>query len=117
MYSIGPFIPHSDTPLAEAKKTGLQSALKALAVLRLLDPEAKILETTALETLDSENNGKSGLLSGANSLMINITPMRFKIHYNLYQDKAGVNDELKDSIDKTIKLLYSIGRAPTDLGR
>jgi len=116
MYSIGPFIPHSETPLKDSKKIDLESSLKVIAVLRLLDPESKILETTALETLDKLNNGKSGLLSGANSLMINITPMKHKIFYNIYENKAGVEDELKDSIDKTIKLLYSIGRAPTDLG-
>jgi len=117
MYSIGPFIPHSETPLKDVEKISLEYALKVIAVLRLLNPESKILETTALETLDKENHGKSGLLSGANSLMINITPLKYKCHYSLYENKSGIDEELKESIDKTIKLLYSIGRAPTDLGR
>ncbi|MDI6825842.1 MAG: [FeFe] hydrogenase H-cluster radical SAM maturase HydE [Candidatus Aenigmarchaeota archaeon] len=116
MYSFGPLIPHSETPLANASLENINTVLKVLAVSRLIDPKAKILVTTALETLDKENGRKLGLLSGANSLMINVTPTKYKNLYSIYPNKAGNEREIEDDIEKTLNLLYSLGRAPTDLG-
>ena len=75
----------------------------------------KILVTTALETVDKEAK-KSGLLAGGNSLMLNVTPMKYRSLYRIYDNKAGSNRKIEDSINDTIELLYSLGRAPTDLG-
>tara|TARA_Y100000310_G_scaffold338641_1_gene428848 strand:+ start:525 stop:1829 length:1305 start_codon:yes stop_codon:yes gene_type:complete len=117
MYSFGPLIPHSQTPLSNTKLSEINLILKVIAISRLIDFDAKILVTTALETLDKENGGKAGLCSGANSLMINITPDKYKNLYSIYPDKAGNNKGVEECIEKTLDLLYSIGRAPTDLGR
>jgi len=116
MYSFGPFIPHPETPLSKAKTVDIETVLKVIAVCRLLDPNAKILVTTALETLDKKNGKRLGLLSGANSLMINITPERYKKLYSIYPNRAGIDKSVKENIDETLELLYSLGRAPTDLG-
>ncbi|MBU0953347.1 MAG: [FeFe] hydrogenase H-cluster radical SAM maturase HydE [Nanoarchaeota archaeon] len=112
MYSFGPLIPAAGTPL-EKEPLGEKSAvLKTIAVTRLLDRKAKILVTTALETL-GDNAKKEGLLAGANSLMINVTPPTYRDLYIIYP-KHG--KEVKKAIQETIDLLYSLGRAPTDLG-
>ncbi len=71
--------------------------------------------TTALETVDREAK-KLGLLAGGNSLMINVTPMKYRELYSIYHNKAGNERETEDNINDTIELLYSLGRAPTDLG-
>ncbi len=115
MYSFGPFLPHPDTPLANQSKPSLDLVLKTLAVARLLDPEAKILITTALETLVPEGK-RLGLISGGNSLMINVTPQSYKELYSIYPNKAGTKDEIEQAVDSTVSLLKSLGRAPTDLG-
>jgi biotin synthase len=116
MYSFGPLIPHPETPLANTDLVNNNTVLKVIAVSRLISPKAKILVTTALETLDKENGKKLGLLSGANSLMINITPKKYKNLYSIYPNKANSDKEVKENIKDTLKLLYSLGRAPTDLG-
>jgi len=114
MYSFGPLIPHPGTPLASVEKSKLNDVLKVIALSRLVDPEAKILVTTALETL-SPDAGRAALLAGGNSLMINTTPPEFRKFYELYPGKAK-EESVDDTIKKTVGLLHSLGRAPTDLG-
>ena len=114
MYSFGPLIPHPDTPLASVEKPELDDALKVIALSRLVDPEAKILVTSALETLGPDA-GKMGLMAGGNSLMINTTPPEFRKSYDLYPGKIK-EEKVEDTIKKTLDLLFSLGRAPTDLG-
>ncbi|MDD5044825.1 MAG: radical SAM protein, partial [Candidatus Omnitrophica bacterium] len=78
MFSFGPFIPHPGTPLGKNSAPGLDRVLSVIANTRLSYPEAKILVTTAMETLDKENGMKFGLLSGGNSLMVNLTPAQYQ---------------------------------------
>ncbi|OGS23056.1 MAG: [FeFe] hydrogenase H-cluster radical SAM maturase HydE [Elusimicrobia bacterium RIFOXYA2_FULL_39_19] len=116
MFSFGPFIPHPQTPLANENKPSLELALNAIAKARLACPEAKILVTTSLETLDKENGAKSGLMAGGNSLMINLTPEKYRKLYEIYPQRAGTDIKVTANISRVIALLRSIGRAPTDLG-
>lgn len=115
MYSFGPLIPHQDTPLAKTSLVDVNTVLKVLAVGRLIDNKAKILVTTALETLDKKGR-KAGMLAGANSLMINVTPKKYKDNYTLYPGRLDRNKEITKNISEILKLLYSLGRAPIDLG-
>ncbi|MCM8799651.1 MAG: [FeFe] hydrogenase H-cluster radical SAM maturase HydE [Candidatus Omnitrophica bacterium] len=116
MFSFGPFIPHHHTPLAEATPPTLELALDTIARTRIMYPESRILVTTSLETLDKKNGLREGLLSGANSLMINITPEEYRKDYEIYPGRAGIELSLKERINSVIELLNSLGRAPTDLG-
>jgi biotin synthase len=115
MFSFGPFIPHPETALAHAKPPPLGKVLAVLAAARFAQPDAKILVTTALETLDSKGR-ELGLLSGANSVMINATPLEYRKLYAIYPAKAWIGTPTELQIAKTIALLKSLGRAPTDLG-
>jgi biotin synthase len=115
MYSFGPLIPHPATPLRSVKRPAMDDVLKVIALCRLLDPEAKILVTTALETLGPEAR-KKGLLAGANSLMINTTPAQYRKSYDLYPGKIAIDEPVGTTIKKAVGLLHSLGRAPTDLG-
>ncbi|MDO8747525.1 MAG: [FeFe] hydrogenase H-cluster radical SAM maturase HydE [Candidatus Omnitrophota bacterium] len=116
MFSFGPFIPHPETPLKNALSPSLESTLNTIARARIFHPEARILVTTALETLDREEGARKGFLSGANSLMINLTPKKYQDLYQIYPQRAGTEKEAKDKIKEVLDLLTSIGRAPTDLG-
>ncbi|MBI2437320.1 MAG: [FeFe] hydrogenase H-cluster radical SAM maturase HydE [Lentisphaerae bacterium] len=116
MFSFGPFIPHPATPLAEAKKPRLNTVLNAIAQARLMYPAARILVTTALETLCAAKGAREGLLAGANSIMINITPSKYRRLYEIYPNRAGVEADTPERIDQMLKLLRSLGRAPTDIG-
>jgi len=116
MFSFGPFIPHPQTPLADSLPPSVDSVLGTIAQARIKYPKSKILVTTSLETLDKENGLKFGLLSGANSLMINVTPVKYRLLYEIYPDRAGTGEDVTERIDYIVKLLHSLGRAPTDLG-
>jgi biotin synthase len=107
MYTFGPVLP--DGPPTEL-------ILKVLAVSRLVDPKnAKIVVTTGFETLDPEARRK-GLLAGANSVMLNVTPFQYRQLYDIYPNRAHVTETVEQQIKTTLELLYSLGRAPTDLG-
>jgi len=116
MYSFGPFLPHPDTPLANHNSPSEEEILKTLALIRFIDPEnAKILVTTAFETIYPLARKKS-LLAGANSLMLNVTPVKYRKHYSIYPQKAYSTESIETQIEEAISLLKSLGRAPTDLG-
>jgi len=116
MYSFGPFLPHPATPLERHSPPSLEGVLNALAVIRLADPEnARILVTTAFETLHPEAR-RLGLLAGANSFMLNVTPLRYRRSYAIYPGRAHEDESVEEQIRSTVELLLSLGRAPTDLG-
>jgi len=115
MFSFGPFIPHPHTPFAGIKPAQVEEVVKVLALARIMDnTKAKILVTTALETLSREA-AKSGLLAGANSLMLNVTPLTYRPFYSIYPNRAHQSEEIAAQIESTVSLLRSLGRAPTDL--
>ncbi len=115
MVSFGPLIPTKETPLEKQDRISITKALKVIALTRFIDRKATILVTTALETLDKEAK-KDGLLSGANSLMINITPTHYRNLYSIYDNRSGIDMDVSESIKETKDLLYSLGRAPVDIG-
>ncbi len=92
MLSSGPWLESKNSPLASQKSKVesqklLELTLNYIAAARLLMPEIKIPVTTALETLDPESGRHKGLLAGANALMFNITPEKYRNDYNLYDHK------------------------------
>ncbi|MFH1801053.1 MAG: radical SAM protein [Candidatus Omnitrophota bacterium] len=116
MYSFGPFLPHPQTPLGKVLPVHEIEMLKVIAVARLLDPkEARILVTTAFETLSPDARRK-GLLAGANSVMLNITPVEYRERYAIYPNRVYAHETVRKQIDETLVLLKELGRAPTDLG-
>ncbi|OGX14140.1 MAG: hypothetical protein A2351_04825 [Omnitrophica bacterium RIFOXYB12_FULL_50_7] len=116
MFSFGPFLPSPGTPLAGFKPVNESEMLKVIAGARLVEPtEARVLITTAFETLSKEARRK-GLLAGGNSVMLNVTPRQYREKYALYPDRAGKSELIQTQIDETIALLGSLGRSPTDLG-
>ena len=116
MYTCGPFLPHPKTPLGQSSPPAIVEVLKVLAVSRLADAqEGKIVVTTGFETLHPKAR-EEGLVAGANSVMLNVTPERFSKDYAIYPNRAHSGEALREQIDTTLKVLRGLGRAPTDLG-
>lgn len=114
MYSFGAFIPVENTPLERHELISKEEVLKITAVSRIVDKKANVLVSTSFETLDKSAR-KEALLAGANSLMINVTPPSYRALYRIYDrrdDAYKAENEIKDVTD----LLFSLGRAPIDLG-
>jgi biotin synthase len=90
MIGVGPFIPHPTTPLGGEAGGRVGLSLRFLALLRLLCPRALIPATTALGTLSADGLWQ-GLQAGADVLMLNVTPLRYRERYDLYPGKAAVS--------------------------
>src|SRR4030067_2309 len=116
MYSFGPFIAHPQTPLASVKTTDLDTMLKVIAVTRLVHHDGNILITSAVETLFGREGAEKALMGGGDSMMINLTPDRYRKLYSIYPGKGEKAKDIKERISDTVSLLYSLGRAPTDIG-
>lgn len=109
MIGIGPFIPHPKTPLKDARGGQLETALKVMAVTRLLLPDINIPATTAMEVL-APNGQTRALQGGANVIMPNVTMTDYRKYYQLYPGKTTAGCSPDESLDKVIKKIESIGR-------
>ena len=92
MVGIGPFIPHKDTPFAEERRGRLEDTLFYLALLRLMLPHVLLPATTALGTIHPKGR-EMGVLSGANVVMPNLSPISVRKKYMLYDGKICTGDE------------------------
>ncbi|MGD1822098.1 MAG: [FeFe] hydrogenase H-cluster radical SAM maturase HydE [Pleomorphochaeta sp.] len=105
MVGIGPFIPHSQTPFKTEKTGDYNLTLYSLALTRLLLPKALIPATTAMDTV-KEDGRLDAILSGCNVIMVNITPMKERVNYKLYNDMAELrsfNNIDRKSINQRLK--------------
>ncbi len=87
MISMGPFVPCDNTLLSDASHGDVEMNLKMIAILRLLMKRVRIPVVTALETLAGEEGRKRSLQAGANSLMLNLTPDKYRPLYRIYPNK------------------------------
>ena len=71
--TIGPFIPHKNTPFKAYEQGSLDLTLKLLSVIRLMLPNVLLPSTTALGTIHPLGREK-GVLAGANVVMPNLSP-------------------------------------------
>ena len=121
MIGIGPFIPHPATPLGSGLKmfpsvNGEQvpnnemMVYKAVALTRLVRPDANIPATTALATINKKNGRELGLQRGANVFMPNLTPLKYRQLYAIYPNKACIT-ETGDACNGCLSLrIKGIGR-------
>lgn len=108
MIGIGPFIPHHQTPFAQKTQGSFALTLMLLSVLRLSFPKVLLPATTALATIHPQGREK-GILSGANVVMPNLSPLKVRKKYELYNDKAYSQQEGAEGRLSLSKQLESIG--------
>lgn len=92
MCGIGPFIPHKDTPFRDMPAGTMQLTCYLLSIIRLIQPNILLPATTALGTIDPKGREK-GILSGANVVMPNLSPISVRKKYELYDGKICTGDE------------------------
>jgi len=113
MIGIGPFIPHPDTPLGNEKNAyedDKEMFFKAVAVLRIFNPDSHIPATTAFDAGFPGKGRNLVLQRGANIFMPNNTPKKYREEYLLYPGKPGVDETPEESLDSAIKRILSIKR-------
>lgn len=116
MAGIGPFIPNPQTPLSNEKGGTLLMSLKAVALARLILKNAHIPATTAMGSLDPQGRQKA-LKAGANVVMPNVTPMKYREMYQLYPNKICLTDDPGHCRNCITGIIHSLGRTvATDQG-
>ena len=118
MVGMGPYVPHGDTPMGKFQVSGfrfqvpgsgfqdsgfrfqgtdanlkhetcnLELSLRMIALTRLYLWNVNIVAATALEALDPANGRRRGIDAGANVVMPNLTPGKFRSDYDLYPGKT-----------------------------
>ena len=120
MVGIGPFLAHPDTPLGapNVKTAGPDQVpsseamvLKAVALTRLVCPEANLPSTTALATINTLDGREHGLQCGANVFMPVLTPAPYRQMYQIYPGKACLDEDATECNHCLRDRIESLGRA------
>jgi biotin synthase len=121
MIGIGPYIPHPATPLgsgalrpaidpADQAPSNEQMVYKMIALTRIVCPTANIPSTTALATINKAHGRKQGLSVGANVVMPNLTPVKYRALYQIYPAKACIEESATDCNACLRGQIHSLGR-------
>lgn len=121
MIGVGPYIPHHATPLGKPGEVTYAAAgeqvpntegmtYKVIALARLVCPLANIPSTTALATLNTDTGRELGLSRGANIVMPNMTPRKYRAMYEIYPAKACIDETAADCRSCMSRRILSIGR-------
>lgn len=108
MVGIGPFIPHHETRFANETAGSVELTLFLLSVIRILLPKVLLPATTALGTMDPLGREK-GLAAGANVVMPNLSPVKNRKQYDLYDNKICTGEEAAECRDCLEQRVLSTG--------
>jgi biotin synthase len=101
MVGLGPYIEHRDTPMFEQRDLLMPPlrrftlTLKIIALLRVIMKDINIAAATALQAIDPMGREKA-IMAGANVIMPNITPGKYRNDYKLYDNKPCTDEEAED---------------------
>lgn len=101
MVGMGPYIEHRDTPLYQFRDQLLplekrfELTLKMVAILRIMMKDINIASATALQAIDKIGREKA-IKIGANVIMPNITPGKYRDDYKLYENKPCTDENAED---------------------
>ncbi|MCL1867512.1 MAG: [FeFe] hydrogenase H-cluster radical SAM maturase HydE, partial [Paludibacter sp.] len=100
MIGMGPYIEHSDTPLYEYKNRLLpidqryNLTLKMIAICRIMFKDINIVASTAMQAIDYRGR-EAAIMAGANIVMPNLTPQKYRENYLLYQNKPCLDEDAR----------------------
>jgi biotin synthase len=123
MIGVGPYLRHPETPLGNRQTwpdapdgrqvpSSEEMTYKVIALARLVCPRANIPATTALATLNRGSGRELGLVRGANVVMPNLTPAKYRALYEIYPDKACIAETGQSCHHCLTGRIESIGRRP-----
>ena len=101
MVGMGPYIEHENTPLFQYKNQLIPKmdrfflSLKMVAILRIMMKDINIAATTAMQAIDPLGREKA-IKVGANIIMPNLTPTKYREDYLLYEDKPCTDEDAEE---------------------
>ena len=108
MIGIGPFLPATNTPFENHSPGSADKTILMLSLLRLRFPNVLLPATTALATLCS-NGMERAILSGANVVMPNVSPVEQRKKYSIYDNKKSTGAESAQQMQQLENRLNAIG--------
>ena len=109
MIGMGPYLPHPDAVLpGKVMLPPFRTALRMVALTRLYLHDVNIAATTALQAMASDGRERA-IRCGANVIMPNLTPLRFREGYQLYAGKPGTDENAEDARRALERSLAAIG--------
>jgi len=108
MCGIGPFIPHKATDFRDCSAGSVELTCYLLSLIRLIHPTVLLPATTALGSLE-EYGREKGIMSGANVVMPNLSPMDTRKKYELYNNKLSTKAESAQALDELRARIENIG--------
>lgn len=117
MVGMGPYIEHQDAKLPPDPEINLslhqrlELSLRMIALLRLLMPDINIAASTALQAIDADARLQA-IRCGANVVMPNITPLKYREDYLLYDNKPGVKIDGAANLEYWNRILSSTACVP-----
>ena len=108
MCGVGPFIPHKDTIFNDCDAGNVDLCCYLLSIIRLIKPNILLPATTALSSAKKDGRQR-GILSGANVVMPNLSPLSVRKKYELYDGKVATDEESAQSLKLLKKSMQDIG--------
>ena len=108
MCGIGPFVAHHATPFASQESGSLELTCYLLSIIRLIGPGILLPATTALGSIHPQGREK-GIMSGANVVMPNLSPVDVRKDYELYDGKICTGEEAAECRGCLAARMRSIG--------
>ena len=99
---------HHDTKFAEEPAGSVDLTLFLLSVIRIMLPQVLLPATTALGTLDPRGREK-GFPAGANVVMPNLSPVKNRKQYELYDNKICTGEEAAECRGCLTRRVESVG--------
>ncbi|QGY41853.1 [FeFe] hydrogenase H-cluster radical SAM maturase HydE [Pseudodesulfovibrio cashew] len=112
MIAVGPFVPNPDTPLSGMTPGSVDLSFRMTALLRILNPEANIPATSALDALRPGSRALA-LTRGCNVLMPSLTPADYRGDYTIYPGKNAGSTEGAASLAPARKAIEENGFVPS----
>jgi len=113
MAGIGPYIPHPDTPFAGSPSGTVEMTLKMVALTRIVTRDALLPATTAIGSIDELGREKA-LEAGADVVMPNYTPLKYRVHYEIYPNKRCISEDPEHCHGCMRARILSVGRIVSD---
>lgn len=112
MIAAGPFVPHPATPFARSPHGDIIKNYRVTALLRILNPEANIPATSALDALEADGR-RLGLMRGCNVIMPSLTPEDVRAAYTIYPGKNTFTTGPLAYVEEVKTMIRELGFVPS----
>lgn len=114
MIGSGPYIPETGLFAEDISRIQEELTYKVIALTRIVTKNTHLPSTTALSVVNEETARRNALSRGANVIMPNETPEKYRTLYQIYPNKKRTEVSSADFLQELRELAFSMGRVISD---